>query len=211
MAWIQVEQSLPTHRKLRKLRRLLKSESAAHAVGYLVCLWLWVIDNAPDGDLSIIEAEDIADISGWNGDADEFVTALIDACFLDSDLKVHNWDIYSGQLIEKRERDRDRKRRSRGRHADVTTYTTLPTPPNPTENNTTPPAYGADIPTADEVTAEASKLGLSVDASAFLSECESRGWRDVNGQPIHSWRAYFKRWAEANGQKALDYTDDKPY
>ena len=89
MAWIRIDQSLPSHRKLRKLRRLLGAESVAHCVGYLVCLWLWTIDNTPDGDLSIIDAADIAEVSGWEGDAEVFVEALVKSGFLDSGRRIH--------------------------------------------------------------------------------------------------------------------------
>ena len=57
MAWIELHQSLPTHRKLGKLKRLLKIKTP-QAVGHLAMLWLWCIDNAPDGNLSGIDASD---------------------------------------------------------------------------------------------------------------------------------------------------------
>ena len=48
MAWIEVHQSLRGHKKLK---------CEAHAIGYLVCLWMWALDNAPDGNLEEINVQ----------------------------------------------------------------------------------------------------------------------------------------------------------
>ena len=58
MAWIELHQNLPAHRKVKKLKRLLKIKTP-QAVGHLAMLWLWAVDNAPDGDLSALDPEDI--------------------------------------------------------------------------------------------------------------------------------------------------------
>ncbi len=113
MAWIQIDQSLPTHRKTRTLRRILKADSGAHVVGYVVQLWLWAVDNAPDGNLSGIDPLDAAEIAGWKGDPDEFMKALVDAGFVDPDMRLHNWDAHCGQLIASREKSRERARKKR--------------------------------------------------------------------------------------------------
>ena len=186
MAWIQVDQALPTHRKLRKLRRLLNAESASHAVGYLVCLWLWAIDNAPDGDLSVIEAEDVAEISGWNGAAEVFQHALIESGFIDADLHLHDWADYCGRLLERREKARNRMRTIREQNAQVPGYTTGQDTTKSKGEDTTlhPPVCGVSQPTLAEVTAEAAKLGLSADdAAAFFRENAERNWHDTAGRP----------------------------
>lgn len=97
MAWIELHQSLPTHRKLGKLKRLLKIKTP-QAVGHLAMLWLWCIDNAPDGDLSGIDAEDIAEAAEWSKDAGTFLRAMTESKLIDEDMRIHDWDDYAGRL-----------------------------------------------------------------------------------------------------------------
>lgn len=61
MAWIELHQSLPQHRKLLALRDALGLRTPA-ALGHMCLLWLWALDNAPDGDLSALPARQLAEI-----------------------------------------------------------------------------------------------------------------------------------------------------
>ena len=57
-----------------------------------------------------------ARVSGWTGDPDAFVSALVSAGFFERDddgMRIRNWERYAGRLIEKREEDAKRKRRYR--------------------------------------------------------------------------------------------------
>jgi len=105
MAWIESNQELGRHPKMKKLARLL-SISWPEAVGYLHYLWWWALDFAQDGDLSKYEAGDIADAVMWKGDPEEFVNALLEAGFLDANedggLEIHDWYDYAGKLLEQR-------------------------------------------------------------------------------------------------------------
>ena len=102
MAWIELPQTLPTHRKIMKLRRILKIKTP-QAVGHVAMLWLWSIDNAPDGDLSKVDVEDIAAACEWSKSAETFVAAMKEAGLMDPDMKLHDWDEYTGGLMEKRD------------------------------------------------------------------------------------------------------------
>lgn len=97
MAWTPLHQELPGHPKTRKLARRLGLDTAT-TVGHLVCLWLWALGYAVDGDLSSFDADEIAIGAEWGGDADEFVGALLDARFLDEDRTMHDWHEYGGKL-----------------------------------------------------------------------------------------------------------------
>lgn len=109
MAWIESHQSLLNHPKTKRAARQL-SVPVVHMIGHLHLLWWWALDYAPDGDLSAFDIDDLADAAGWEGVADEFVKALIDAGgkgpgFLDSDaagLRIHNWQERGGRLHESR-------------------------------------------------------------------------------------------------------------
>lgn len=115
MAWIEVHQALPTHRKTLALASLLDVDPEP-LVGHLVCLWLWALDNAPDG---VIEASPriIARVAGWRGDHDAFVAALETAGFAErvDDLKyiIHDWDDYAGKLVDRRKSNAERMRAAR--------------------------------------------------------------------------------------------------
>lgn len=80
------------------------------------------MDFAEDGDLSAYSAEDIADAAEWQGDAERFANALVEAGFVDrteAGWKLHDWEDYAGKLIERRRREAERKRKERGRPEDV--------------------------------------------------------------------------------------------
>ena len=123
MAWIQVHQSLVRHRKLLTLAAQL-SIPPAHALGHLVSLWLWCLDNAPTGSLTSLAPAIIATASDWTGDPVTWTDALASCGWLDRNsdtLTLHDWDDYAGSLIARRQAQRDIMRK---RRAAVTT--TLP-------------------------------------------------------------------------------------
>lgn len=118
MAWIESHQSLAAHPKTKRLARRL-GVPVPQAIGHLHLLWWWAIDYAPSGDLSRFEDADIADAVLWEGDAGWLVAALVDAGFIDGKV-IHDWDEYTGRLLDRREANAERKRMSRARHAPVT-------------------------------------------------------------------------------------------
>jgi len=122
MAWIELHQTLPSHRKIKKLKRRLKIKTP-QAVGHVAMLWLWAIDNAPDGDLSQVDPEDIAEACEWPKDAEGFVAALKEAGLIDEDMRLHDWDEYAGRLADQREnrrkKDRERQARYRAKKAEA--------------------------------------------------------------------------------------------
>lgn len=122
MAWMELHQSLPQNKKTLRLKRLLKIRTP-QAVGHLCMLWLWAIDNAPDGDLTPFEPSELAEVCGYEGENPaQFVAALQESGFLDADGCIHDWQSYTGRLLEQRElqreqaRLRQQKRREKLRH-----------------------------------------------------------------------------------------------
>ena len=120
MAWIESHQEVGEHPKTKKLARLLNI-SLVSAVGHLHFLWWWALDYAQDGDLTTIDPIDIADGAKWDGDAEEFISALIKcggnkAGFLESNdgrIIIHDWIDYAGKLIDQREKNAERQRKHR--------------------------------------------------------------------------------------------------
>lgn len=115
MAWIELHQSLPQHRKLLALRDALGVRTPA-AIGHMCLLWLWALDNAPDGDLSALPAKQLAEICQFNvRRADALAAALRTSGFVDFDGQLHDWSDYTGRLIDQRAANRERQRRRRAR------------------------------------------------------------------------------------------------
>ena len=157
MAWIELHQSLPGHHKTMRFRRALKI-GQAQAIGHLCMLWLWCLDNCPDGDLSSLLDCEIAEAAGYDKKPEDFTAALRESGFLDENNQVHDWYSYAGKLIEKREQNanRMRERRARAEHvqrtcsarADNVHEKCTATVPNRTVPNRTQPnsSSGGDAP-----------------------------------------------------------------
>ena len=150
MAWIELHQSLWTHKKTYRLSAKLGIDST-QAGGHLARFWTWALDNAGDGLLAEEDADVIALGAGWTGDPEAFVTEMVNAGWLDrtdSGYEIHDWHQYAGRLLDKRAANAQRARTSRIRINDVqglpTNQPTVPTnQPNPTA-----PTEPADEPAA---------------------------------------------------------------
>lgn len=157
MSWIESHQELARHPKTKRLARVLQEPEVA-VIGRLHCLWWWALDYADDGDLSRMDASDIADACQWDGDAEAFIAAMVQVRFLDQDsdgLRIHDWDDYAGRLVEKRRQNVERVKRWRAdnetrtngtvtnnQHAHVTHNESVgytATVPDPTVPNSTGP------------------------------------------------------------------------
>lgn len=123
MAWIELHQSLTTHKKTRRLARALGlgvPEGIPQTIGHLCLFWLWCVDGTEDGSLADLEAQDVADAAGWTGDPEKFTEAMIAAGFLErgpDGMAIHDWYDYIGKLMEQREvaREKERLRKQRYR------------------------------------------------------------------------------------------------
>ena len=117
MAWIELHQSLTTHKKTRRLARRLGlgvPEGIPQTIGHLCLFWLWCVDGTEDGSLEGLDAQDIADAAGWTGKPEAFLDAMIEAEFIekkaDGRLEIHDWNDYIGKLIKSREESREKER-----------------------------------------------------------------------------------------------------
>jgi hypothetical protein len=140
MAWIEVHQNLPAHRKLLRLKARLNTDTPT-AMGCLVTLWLWALDAAPDGDLSALSSRELAEVCGLPPRFRKiFKESLKFSGFLDADDRIHDWEDYTGRYRSIRLRQRENQRNCRARkaaacHGDVA----VTSPPNLTEPNRTQP------------------------------------------------------------------------
>ena len=114
MAWIELHQSLPTHIKTYQLMDEL-GISQAEAVGHMAMLWLWALDNAPDGYIMRLRPGFIARAAGWSGDPDAFCGALLASGYVDEDGRLHKWDAYTSRYITERDRRENQQAGNRRR------------------------------------------------------------------------------------------------
>ncbi len=112
MEWLQIETTLPDHRKVARLASELKT-SRMEAVGIVVTFWLWAIHNREDGILESFDMDTIARVVDYKGKAVRLISALRKCGFLDDTpdgYAIHDWDERVGMLIDKREKLREQSR-----------------------------------------------------------------------------------------------------
>lgn len=104
MTWIRIDASLPTHRKSIELGEELRSPTAwAH----LVQLWGWAAANATGGTIKGRAPERVIEVAaGWRGKKGRFVTAAINAGFIDvviagQEYALHDWQEHNGKALQR--------------------------------------------------------------------------------------------------------------
>lgn len=114
--WTPLYSTLREHRKIFALSETLKVPRP-HAVGLLVCLWAWALDNALDGDLGSFPVKAITDACGWMKKPETLIQAFIVCGWVDPDMRLHNWGDYAGDVldIENRKRASARERQAKRR------------------------------------------------------------------------------------------------
>jgi hypothetical protein len=112
--WLELHQEMARHKKTLTLARLLKVDRR-YAVGLMVDLWSWGLDNADaDGSLNGLTADDIAMALDWPmKKADALISAFQQAGWLDNHdgtYALHDWSDYTGKLSEQREIQKEQNR-----------------------------------------------------------------------------------------------------
>lgn len=105
--YIRFYTDFPRHRKTMALRRILG------AYEYIVNLWCWAAENAPNGDISSYTVEEIEFEARWTGEKGKALAAFIDVGFIDSvdgKMKFHNWMSRTGQGVEQLVKYREKKK-----------------------------------------------------------------------------------------------------
>jgi hypothetical protein len=132
--YVRLHSSFWTHRKTLQLRRKLGDA----AFWIPPRLWSFAAENAPDGDLSNYQAEDLAMLVQYSGNAQEMLQALNDAGFLENGI-IRNWEERNSfhvtnhdrakkaaearwakrneKLSEKKDRDKDKEKEKESKQA----------------------------------------------------------------------------------------------
>jgi len=112
MAWIEVHDTLPDHRKTLDAAEALKMDPDM-VVGKLIRLWTWALNNREDGNIKARDAQLVADVMRFRGKAQRLLDALVATGFLDrteDGYEIHDWDQHVCMLREKREKIRSQNR-----------------------------------------------------------------------------------------------------
>lgn len=105
---IRIRTTFPHHHKTKKLIRRI-GKGGAYS---LICLWSYIGENHPKGDISSLSNEDITIAAGWEDNPDDFVNALIEVGFIDEDITedgkttrtIHNWAEHNPYVFYSQER-----------------------------------------------------------------------------------------------------------
>ena len=216
---IRVAISFKNHRKRKRLKSLL-GDSGVIA---LIDLWLGVAASRPSGVLDGWDAVDISLEAGWEGDPNEFMSALIECKFLDhcdGVLCLHDWDRHQGWVvgaearsekarnaaISRWEKRNGRKGEKQGdatsinEQSDEHNSSNAPSP-NPSPNPSPKERGGKNEgkaprfipPTIDQVTAYCKERKNNIDPELFLSSNESKGWM-IGKNKMKCWKSAVRTW-----------------
>jgi hypothetical protein len=97
VAWIESHTVLLRHRKLIELAKDLRLKPV-YALGHLHALWHAALEQQEDGDLSSWSDELIAEMSGFDGGAPQYVSLLRLHGWL-NDKILHDWLDYAGKYL----------------------------------------------------------------------------------------------------------------
>ncbi len=110
---IRIKTSFKDHRKRKKGNMILGLQKSI--TDYVLDLWLATAENHPDGILDGMDEINIALEAGWEGNANQFIEALIVSGFLEKNgsgiFKIHDWDEHQPWVIGSKERS-ERARRA---------------------------------------------------------------------------------------------------
>lgn len=134
MAWIEYHIGLRDHWKIKRLSVELDVEYIT-ALGAISCLWLWVAEYAPDGDIKRFTNIELRDAARCNN-LKMTIEALKKCELVDSKCRINDWRKHGLKLLESK-RKRQREYMKRRRHADVNSTSTIPNQPNHTIPNLT--------------------------------------------------------------------------
>lgn len=129
MPWLQLENTFPENRKVKRLAAYLEVEEDK-AIALLVRLWCSVHRQIPSGELDDWNPADIADASRWEGNVEEFVDALVDAKLLipsNRGYRIHDWDEHIGSYRNAQKQKKFRAKKKAEREVTEKRYQTLRT------------------------------------------------------------------------------------
>lgn len=105
MYWIRVDADVADSPKVGALARALGTTRDC-SLALLVKFWGWIARHKPDGDLSGVDAKDVAEGARYRGKPARLLSGLVAAGLVDRDRKVHDWHDMNGRALADAERKR---------------------------------------------------------------------------------------------------------
>lgn len=212
MDWFRVDSGLPQHHKLGRLARTLRARRE-HVGWSLICLWAWAARNREDGDLSGLDADELAEVSAWEGESEPWLKALVKCKLIDENPDgtrlIHGWQDRQPLLKRREWRSQTARDRSTSRSPDVHATTTGRVPDGHLQTDIQTDRQTKCSSTADSLS-EPSAL-----ASEFAFGCkEQKTWSPTQTQ-VAEWEAKYPEidvraelakaaeWSAANRPKAV--------
>jgi len=127
MAWIEYHTALRDHWKIKRLASILEKDYV-YALGVISCLWLWVAEYAPDGDINRFSDDEIRDASRCK--LEKFSLQTLKNCELVNQKGfINDWNKHGLKLL-KSNRKRVREWRKKKHYSNVSVMPTIPNQPN---------------------------------------------------------------------------------
>ena len=114
MNWIRLQSEYFRHRKTIRLVLRLGEKAPL----YPLRLWLWAVEQSPDGSLRDIDRAELAEICKYDGNPDDLWTAMVECGFIectDGQSGIRSWEQHQGKLVERATRNAERMREARER------------------------------------------------------------------------------------------------
>lgn len=196
MAWIEYHTQLRNHWKIERLSTALKLDYPT-ALGMVSCLWCWVAEFIPDGNVSKFTDAEIGRACRWPGDASALKQTLEACGLLDADGGIHDWKAYGLRLLlSNRTRVSKWRQKIRDNPGDKITLQKRPTNltiPNQTILTEEERRRFFIRPLPEEVTAYAKEIGFECNGQEFCDFYQSKGWV-VGKNAMKDWRAALRNW-----------------
>lgn len=189
--YIRLDAAFWTHRKTIRLRAIIGDS----ALWIPPRLWSYASQNQPDGDFSNYSAEELAMLLAYAGDSKAMLQALLQAGFLDQDMKLHGWEEHNSyhktfsdraklaaEARWEKQREKEKKRQER----------------KGKERSQALLQASGPLATELEVVAYCESLGLpSSDGRACFAKWETNGWT-INGERMKKWKSAIQSWKLQN-------------
>lgn len=216
--FIRLDCSFFRHRKTIRLRSLIGDA----AFWVPPALWVYAAEHQPDGDFSGYTDKELELAICYTpcvSNAPSMLQAMLQAGFLDADMKVHDWSEHNGyhqvhkekaraaanarwgkertkETSERREENRGEERRS--------------APSNACSNAQASKPSGVPVTEKDAIE-WAGMSGVPPEfAQGVYQQCEGIGWLDAANRQIVNWRAYVSgRYSRTKIMAANGSTDGK--
>jgi len=107
IGWVRVDAGIADDAKISQIAGLVGADDAK-TIGHMVQLWAKMVNQAKDGDLSIVPDDKLEKWAGWSGRRGRFAAA-VRSVLCDEHGVMRAWERHNGAPIRKADADLARK------------------------------------------------------------------------------------------------------